>query len=37
MYIFYFSDLEFRQRQMEIELRQVTMSLKIGQDQFGEV
>ena len=29
--------LEFRQRQMEIEPRQLTMSLKIGEDQFGEV
>ncbi|XP_019853553.1 PREDICTED: integrin-linked protein kinase-like [Amphimedon queenslandica] len=29
--------LEFRQRQMEIEQRQVTMSLKIEEDQFGEV
>jgi hypothetical protein len=29
--------LEFRLRQMEVELRQVTQSLKTGEDQFGEV
>ena len=29
--------LEFRQRQMEVELRQLTISLKIGQYQYGEV
>lgn len=30
-------DLEFRQRQMEIDLRQLTISLKIGEDDKGEV
>lgn len=29
--------LEFRQRQMEVELRQLTISLKIGQYQYGEI
>ena len=29
--------MEFRQRQMEIELRQLTISLKMGEDHDGEV
>ena len=31
------TDLEFKQRQPEVERSQVTMSLKIGQGAYGEV
>ncbi len=31
------TDLDFKQRQAEVEKSQVTMSIKIGQGSYGEV
>lgn len=37
VFISYLSDMEFKQRQPEVEKGQVTMALKMGEGMYGEV